>query len=145
VVAVGAVILFALAGLLWPSASGQTGGASAQPTKADRIDVVYFHRTERCESCLWTSQAASWTISTYFPTELAQGRVTYQEVDVQKRDNAVLVYRYRASGSSLYLNYVKDGKDRIVQAYDTYPYIGNLERFSERLRAKVTAGLEGPR
>ena len=148
-IAVGAVILFALAALLWPPSGGQAGRSPGTPSAgtastvgaADRVDVVYFHRTERCQTCLWTGEATGWTVKTYFADELASGRVTYQEVDVQKPENAALAKRFRATGSSLFLNFVKDGKDNIVQATDTYPYIGNTERFSERLRSRIAGAL----
>jgi hypothetical protein len=79
---------------------------------------------------------------TYFADELASGKVTYHEVDVQKLENAALAQRFRATGSSIFLNFVKDGKDNIVQASDVYPYVGNTERFSEKLRSRIAVGLE---
>lgn len=150
-IVVGAVIVFALAAPLWPPTSGQAGRSPGTPSmgtastgapSADRVDVVYFHRTERCQTCLWTGEAVAWTVKTYFADELASGKVTHQEVDVQKSENAALVQKYRATGSSLFLNFVKDGKDNIVQASDVYPYVGNTERFAEKLRSRIAGALE---
>ncbi len=134
----GLLGLVVLAALAWPKppASTLAGGSSvinsATSAQADRVEVVYFHRTQRCETCLWSGQAARWTVSTYFADELSSGKVTFQEVDVQKPENAPLANRFRATGSSLFLNYEKDDQDHIVQAADTYPYAGNLERYSEQ-------------
>ncbi len=141
--AIGALGLIVLSALAWPKplTSPPADGALAG-VKADRVEVVYFHRTQRCETCLWAGQATGWTVQTYFADELASGKVTSQETDVQKPENAALAQKYRASGSSLFLNYVKGGQDHIVQAYDTYPYVGNLDRYSERLREKIASGLE---
>jgi hypothetical protein len=126
--------------------SAQAGSPAASPTmspvqKADRIDLVYFHRTQRCDSCLWVGTAARQAMETYFKDELASGKVTFQEVDVQKPENAALAKQYRATGSSLYMNYYRDGVDNIREARDTYPMVGNWPRFSERLRASIEVGL----
>ena len=138
----GAIILFAAIAFAWPSEEPASAGAKALPVaNAERIDVVYFHRTERCYSCLWAGEMSRKTVETYFKDELASGRVTFREVDVQKRENAVLARQYGAAYSSLFINYVKDGRDHIVHASDTYPYIGDEARFGEVLRAKIAAGL----
>ena len=127
-------------------ASARAVAPAAAPTmspvqKTDRIDVVYFHRTQRCDSCLWVGTAARQVMETYFKDELASGKVTFQEVDVQKPENAALAKQYRATGSSLYMNYYRDGVDNIREARDTYPMVGNWPRFSERLGASIEVGL----
>ena len=138
----GIAILVAAIAFAWPSEQPAPAGArTAAVANADRIDVVYFHRTERCDSCQWAGAMSRKTVETYFQAELASGRVIFREVDVQQKENAALAYQYRASGSSLFLNYIKDGVDHIRQASDTYPYIGDEARFSERLRTAITAGL----
>ncbi|MHB1415519.1 MAG: nitrophenyl compound nitroreductase subunit ArsF family protein [Chloroflexota bacterium] len=140
----GVLILFVAIALAWPSE--EPAGAQAAPvTNAERIDVVYFHRTERCQSCLWAGEMTRKTVETYFKDELASGRVTFREVDVQQSENAVLARQYGAAYSSLFINYTKDGHDHIVHANDAYPYIGDEARFSAVLRAKIAAGLEGDR
>lgn len=140
---VGATLLAGLfiAGCQSNSPASEPAGA-AQAGLANRVDVVYFHRTQRCAACLWVGKMSRLTVETYFADELASGRVTFREVDVQKPENAALARLYRAAGSSLFLNYVKGGVDNIQQASDTYPYVGNQQRFTEALRAKIAAGLE---
>lgn len=109
---------------------------------ADRIDVVYFHRAERCDACLWAEQMSRQTVERYFAPQLASGKVTFQAADVQKPENRALASKYRAGGSQLFLNYVKDGRDRIVEAQQTYPFVGNQARFSGLLRDMIAGGLE---
>ena len=140
-VAVGGVLLLALVAIFWPSAGGQTAGAPALPTKADRVDVVYFHRTQRCASCLWAGEATAWTINAYFADDLASGRVTFREVDVQNSENGAIVSKYRATGSSLFLNQVAGGEDHITQVSDVFVFTGNRDQFAEMLRSRVNKAL----
>ncbi|MHB1134194.1 MAG: nitrophenyl compound nitroreductase subunit ArsF family protein [Chloroflexota bacterium] len=137
----GLVVLFVAITAAWPSAQPEPQSVQAPITGAERIDVVYFHRTERCVSCQWAGDITRKTVETYFKADLASGRLTFREVDVQQKTNAALASKYRAGGSALYLNYVKNGVDNIRQASDTYPYIGNEARFTALLRAKIAAGL----
>lgn len=121
--------------------SRQVSAAPAPVQNADRIDVVYFHRTERCDSCTWAGQMARKTVVSYFANELSSGRVTFREADVQSFENRMLAAKYRATGSSLFLDYVSQGKDYIVEAAQTYPYVGNETRFTGLLRAMIADGL----
>ena len=83
------------------------------------------------------------TVESYFAGELASGRVTFQEVDVQKPENRALAYKFKASGSQLFLNFVSGGTERIVEAQYVYPYVGNEARFTGLLRSVISSGLNG--
>jgi hypothetical protein len=119
-----------------PAAAG-----SAPVSNADVIEVVYFHRTERCPACLWVEQVARKVVESSFAPQIASRKVTYREVDVQKPENRAMATKYRAGGSQLFINYIKDGRDGIVEAYQTYPFVGNEARFSELLRDMIASGL----
>jgi hypothetical protein len=121
--------------------AGPATAAVVPVSSADRIEVVYFHRTERCASCLWVEQVARKVVEGSFAPQLASGEVTYREVDVQKPENRAMAAKYRAGGSQLFVNYIKDGRDGIVEAYQTYPFVGNEARFSELLRSMIASGL----
>jgi hypothetical protein len=112
----------------------------APVSNADRIEVVYFHRTERCAACLWVEQVARKVVESSFAPQIASRKVTYREVDVQKPENRAMAAKYRAGGSQLFVNYIKDGRDGIVEAYQTYPFVGNEARFSELLRSMIASG-----
>jgi len=138
----GAVLLVFVIGNALISAAAKPSDTAVQPVAgAERVDVVYFHRTERCASCQWAGDTTQKTVEANFQAELASGRVTFREIDVQKPENSALTRQYRAAGSSLFLNYVKDGRDHIIEASDTYTDIGNEARFASLLVAKIKAGL----
>jgi len=145
VILVFGVVLFVIVSVVVGAISNLQGKEVAAVTAplqyADRIDVVYFHRTERCDSCMWAGQTSRKTVESYFAGDLASGRVTFQEVDMQKPENRTLAAKYGASGSSLFLNYLSHGKDNIVEAQQTYAYVGNEARFTGLLRSMISSGL----
>ena len=109
----------------------------------DRVDVVYFHRTQRCYSCRYMEAAANYTVQTYFKDELASGKLTFQVFNVEDEANTDIVTKYQASYLSLYINTVKDGTDHIELVADLYPLIGNDEAFGETLKNKIEKSLTG--
>ena len=124
-----------------PPAPNNSTGNSTSP--ADRVDVVYFHRTQRCYSCTYMEDAARYTLETYFADELASGKVTFQVFNVEDEQNADVVEKYQSSYLSLYINTVKDGTDHIELVTDLYTLIGNDEAFAETLKSKIQKSLTG--
>jgi hypothetical protein len=120
-----------------PPVSNNSSGPS------DRVDVVYFHRTQRCYSCTYMEAAARYTVETYFADELASGKVTFQVFNVEEDENDDIVEKYQASYLSLYINTVKDGTDHIELVTDLYTLIGNDEASVETLKSKIEKSLTG--
>ena len=110
---------------------------------AERVDVVYFHRTQRCSTCIHAEELTRDTVETHFADELASGKLTFQSIDVQDSNKAAIVNRYGAYARQLFINTVKDGTDHIEQATDLYPLIFNDEAFVETLKSKIEKSLNG--
>ena len=110
---------------------------------AGRIEVVYFHRTQRCYSCRYVEAETRYTVETYFEDELASGTVTFQVINIQDEANADIVKKYGAYTSSLFINTVRDGTDHIEETIDLYLLIGRDEAFGNALRSKIQKSLEG--
>jgi hypothetical protein len=120
-----------------PPASNNSSGL------ADRVDVVYFHRTVRCYSCQYAEAGTNYTVETYFADEMASSKLTFQSVDVQDSKNAAIVEKYDAYTSSLFINTIKDGTDHIEQVTDIWLVIGNDEAFVEIVKSEVEKSLSG--
>jgi len=110
---------------------------------ADRVDVVYFHRTVRCYSCQYAEAGTNYTVETYFADEMASGKLTFQSVDVQDEANADIIEKYGAYGSQLFINTVKDGTDHIEQVTDIWYVLGDDEAFVEVVKSKIEESLTG--
>lgn len=132
-----------------PAANGGESDHQEQPNSntssvpADRVDVVYFHRTSRCYSCKYVEARTRYTLETYFKDELASGKLTFQAINVQDKENAAIVKKYGAYTSSLFINTVKDSTDHIKEATDIYLLIGKDEAFARALKGKIEKNLQG--
>jgi hypothetical protein len=111
---------------------------------ADRVDVVYFHRTQRCATCMYAEEQTRYTLETYFEDELASGKVTFQSINVQDEANADIVKKYNnASYLTLCINTVRGGTDHIEEVTDIWLVIGNDEAFDEVVKSAVEKSLSG--
>ena len=132
-----------------PAGNGGEPGPQEQPDsnifsgQADRVDVVYFHRTQRCHTCRYAEEQTLYTLETYFKDELASGKVTFQSINVQDEANADIVKKYGAYTSSLFINTIKDGTDHIKEATDVYSLIGKDDAFAKTVKNKIEKSLKG--
>jgi hypothetical protein len=110
---------------------------------ADRVDVVYFHRTQRCHNCIHAEELTRYTVETYFADDLASGKVTFQSINVQDEENADIVEKYGSYGPQLFINTVKDSTDHIEEATDLYVLISNDKAFVTALKSKIEKSLNG--
>ncbi len=109
----------------------------------DRVDVVYFHRTNRCRSCIYAETGIRYTLETYFQKELSSGKLTFKSVDVQDASNAAIVKKYGAYTSQLFINTVIGDTERIEDVTEIWLFIGNDEAFCHVVRTKIAKALEG--
>ncbi len=118
-----------------------TSGTSSVP--ADRVEVVYFYRTQRCRSCIYAEAGIRYTVETYFADELASGKVIFKAVNVGDKENATIVKKYGAFSSSLFINTIRDGTDHIEEVTDIWFVLGKDEAFVEVVRGKIEKSLKG--
>ncbi|MFB0558936.1 MAG: nitrophenyl compound nitroreductase subunit ArsF family protein [Dehalococcoidales bacterium] len=120
-----------------------TSATSSAP--ADKVEVVYFHRTQRCISCVYSEAGTRYTLETYFKEELASGKVTFEVFNVEDDENANIIEKYGAFTSSLFINTIRDGTDHIEEVTAIWFVLGNDEAFIEVVRDKIEESLGGAR
>ena len=113
------------------------------PVPADRVKVVYFHRAQRCYSCVYAEAGTRYTVETYFEDELDSGKVIFKVVNVEDKENATIVKKYGAFTSSLFINTIRDGTDHIEEVTDIWFVLGKDEAFVEVVRGKIEKSLKG--
>ena len=110
---------------------------------ADRVEVVYFHRAQRCYSCIHAEEGIRYTVETYFADELASGKVTFEVINLQDEENAAIVNKYGAYIPSLFINTIRGGTDHIEAVGEIWFVLGDDEAFVEVVRSKIEKSLKG--
>jgi hypothetical protein len=131
-----------------PPASTQPTPTQADPTlapspgSANYVELVYFHRSQRCRSCQYAGDMTQYTVENYFSDELADGRLVFKVLNVQDPANGPTIEKYGAYGSCLFMDVLVDGEDHVQQIADIWYHVGNDEEFIGVVRTEIKEALE---
>ncbi len=84
--------------------------AKAAKAPADRVVMMYFHRTKRCPTCKKMGSYSEDAVKTAFAKQHKSGKVEFHYIDFQKSKNAAFTKAYKISGPALVVAKVKDNK-----------------------------------
>lgn len=114
---------------------------SSAETVADKLEVYYFHSTARCVSCRTIGQYIKETMEQKYGKQISDGKIDYREINVDLPENEDVARKYQASGSSLFINRIKDGQDNIEPDTLIWRLLGNEVQFKKHLEDKVNTYL----
>jgi len=109
----------------------------ANNQKADKIEVFLFHATKRCITCITIGKLAGETVNEYFQPELKNGQIEFREINTDLSENKDLARKFQASGSSLFINAISNGKDNIAQDTKVWLLVSNETQFKSYLKDKI--------
>ena len=106
--------------------------------KQNIIEVFDFHSTNRCVTCKAIEANTKHTLETFFAEELKNGKITFQIVNIDKDENYELAKKFKASGTSLFLNIINLEKEKQIDLTAfAFTYGRNQVNFSKKLKAKL--------
>lgn len=108
-----------------------------------KIEVIDFHSTHRCMTCNAIEANTKFTLNTYFSKELKDNKIALKIVNVDKKENEEIAKKFEASGTSLFLNVVKNGQENYINLTEFAFMNGNdQEAFSKELKEKIESELK---
>lgn len=129
-----------------PSDEPSTSQTQDEPLDLlNRVDVVYFHRPQRCPTCLCFEERIVYVVNTYFQDELKSGKLTFGVYNIGDSENADIVKQYGAVSSQLFINTVKDGIDNItdIQKIWSWNCRTDKEGFDQQVKSIIEQSLKG--
>lgn len=138
--------------------SGQTQAArpesrapgDVQPTSAEpdrqrghKLIAYYFHRTQRCRTCLTIEAYAEEALQDAFPEALATGELEWRAVNVEEPAHEHFVEDYQLTSSALVLIDTQNGEQREWQNLEqVWELVGDELEFKAYIEAEALAFLE---
>ncbi|MCE5268352.1 MAG: nitrophenyl compound nitroreductase subunit ArsF family protein [Planctomycetaceae bacterium] len=118
--------------------SGETKAKSAAP--ADRVVVMYFHRTQRCPTCRRMGSYTEEAVKQGFVNEMKKGTVEFHFIDFQDENNAALAEGYGVSGPTLIVAQVIDNKVKQYKSLtEMWTKNNDKDEFFKYVRENVSA------
>ncbi len=131
-------------GLILTACNGQNNSKDQiLDQSVSKIEVLDFHSAHRCMTCNAIEANTKYTLNTYFSKELKEDKITFQVINVDEKKNERIAEKFEASGTSLFLNVIKNGKETQINLTDFAFMNGNdQEIFSKELKAKIDTELK---
>ena len=109
----------------------------------NKIEVIDFYGTHRCVTCKAIESNAKYTIDTYFTDEQKKGIVIFKTINVSDDKNYSIVETYEATGTALFLNVIKNGKEKHIDLTNFGFSKGrDQEIFSKELKTIIESELK---
>ena len=105
--------------------------------QAEKIEVVHFHATEQCVSCITVGKYALETIKEKFPEEYASGKIVFKDINGELPENQAIVMKYQARGSSLFVNAIRGERDDISEDVTVWRLINDENQFVSYFENKL--------
>lgn len=108
-----------------------------------KIEVIDFHSTNRCMTCNAIEANTKYTLDTFFSDELKDGKITFKIINVDKAENEKIAENFEATGTSLFLNVIKNGKEKHIDLTNfAFANGRNQDEFSKELKVKINEELK---
>jgi hypothetical protein len=137
-----ASLTLAALAVAWLAAAASTPALAADPP-ADRVVVMYFHRTNRCDTCKKMGSYAEEAVKAGFAQQIKDGTVEFHFINFEDEKNAALTKGYRVSGPALIVAKVTDNKvAKHSNLKDIWDKVNNKAAFLKYVRDNVSASLK---
>lgn len=129
------------------SEQGNTNNSVDTPAvsgEIKKVEVIHFHGTHQCYSCITVGDYAEETVNTFFSDELESGKIVFMHINGELPENQEAVQKYGAAGSSLWIGtYTADGKFSKEQNINVWYKIGDEQEYMNYLKSVIEQKLKG--
>ena len=106
--------------------------------KKNVVEVLYFHGTQRCATCMAIEKNVKELIETVYAEELKKGELVFRSVDISQEKD--LTEKYEVSWSSLILvDYDMNGNDNTTNL--TKFAFGNARTAPDKFKSELSEQL----
>lgn len=104
-----------------------------------QVDVYYFHRTDRCATCLSIEENTKSTLNEYFANEMKEGTINFYSICYEGDTDIDIIEKFKAEDPALYLNKVKKGKEtnKDLTDFAFENSLHNADKFKNGLRDRI--------
>lgn len=125
------------------SGNAQSQKAPVAASGPDRIEVLDFHTTHRCKTCLTIEQLAKEALAESYAGEMEKGLISFRLINADEEANETIVKKYLAFGTTLIISTVSKGQETSVDLTDfAFMNAGNEAKFKAGLKEQLEVSLQ---
>jgi hypothetical protein len=110
---------------------------------AGGIELVFFHPVPGCDSCERVGLLANETVNAYFGPELAAGKITFRDINLNLPENRGIANRYGAYTESLWIGEYNETGFHATEIVDIWYYAYNRDEYLKYLKEVLERKLAG--
>ena len=127
--------------------AGCSGNAQPQKTVtangAARIEVLDFHTTHRCKTCLTIEQLTKGLLAESCSREMKEGLISFRLINADDEANEAIVEKHLAFGTTLIINTVNEGQESHIDLTSfAFMNAGDEAKFKAGLKKHLDASLQ---
>jgi len=131
------VIIFTLSAC---NSEAQTAKNTGVANEAS-LEVIDFHTTHRCKTCLAIEKAAKEVLDANFAPAMKSGKITFKTVNVDEEANAKIAEKFGAFGSALVIYSPKTDSFADMTDFAFSYAVGDVAKFKDGFKAAVQKAL----
>ena len=132
-----AIYLILLSGCNTSPAVDGNSTSEIPSVPADKVEVVYFHRPQRCSGCVYAETGTRYTLENYFAEELKSDKIIFQSINLGDKENEAIIEHYDAYTSSLFINSTRDGVEYIEEVTEIWFLLGKDDEFIDLVKSSI--------
>lgn len=111
--------LFMVMLMAFPFVLCQAQTKKATDSKANPVvEVMYFHGSQRCKSCVALEKAAKEVINSKFAAQVKAGKVKFRDIDLSTKEGEKIGDKYEIAWSSLIIVRKQGKKEKVADLTD---------------------------
>ena len=109
----------------------------------DKLEIIHFHGTNQCYSCVTVGDFAEETVNTYFKKEVESGVIEFKHINGDLPKNQEITRKYGTTGSSIWLGVYEGNNFEAEQNINVWYKISNKQEFMTYFKGVIEQKLEG--
>ena len=112
--------------------SDGVSSSSSVSGSPEKIQLLFFHRSSRCSTCINAEQYARDTLDTYYPADLKSGVLSIQSIDYQK--DTEMAKKYNVNMNDLKLVITKNGQETVKDMPEIWTYVNDRNAYMSYMK-----------
>jgi len=138
------VVVLLISGFAYKQAdSGRSEEHSNRISSVQKVEILHFHGTRTCDSCIAVGDLAEETVNTYFSREMESGKVTFSHINADLPENREIAIKYDVKSPSLWIGVYDENGFHPEEITNVWYKINNKNDYMSYLKGIIEKRLAG--